>query len=174
MLKYESTEMRWRGGGKNCCNRSAGAEIARKVAANCEQATQKTHVPLPAAAQHMFKALGSSLGTFASRPNPKDGGTSPKPRRDSTPKDGTTTIGRLVALVREGRPQAALEELARVPPDAMQTMCLLAEPNNKSTLLHAAAEVGSEEVAKAVIAYTGPPGMLSPLINAPDKQGTSD
>ena len=66
-----------------------------------------------------------------------------------------------------------MEELAKATTvvDSITTLCLMAEPNNRSTLLHAAAEVGSEEVAKAVIAYTGPANSISPLVNAQDKQG---
>ena len=114
----------------------------------------------------MFKALGSLTG---SRPSQKEGqkGRTASGSQLSTPN----SISRLVGLVRDGKIQTAMEELARNTGESMTTMCLMAEPSNKSTLLHAAADVGSEEVAKAVIAYTAPSGAVSPLLNAEDKQG---
>lgn len=114
----------------------------------------------------MLKALGS-----LARPSGKEGQT-PKGRTTSGNAASTpTTIARLVTLVKDGKIQTAMEELARVTGESMTTMCLMAEPNNKSTLLHAAAEVGSEEVAKAVIAYTATTGATSPLVTSEDKQG---
>lgn len=115
----------------------------------------------------MFKALGN----LATRQSTKES-ISPKARTSSSGQV-PTNIARLVGLVRDGKIQTALEELARVGSD-MNTICLMAEPINKSTLLHAAAEVGSEEVAKAVIAYTSTMGAVSPLIEAQDKQGKHD
>lgn len=146
------------------------SDTLKKVGAGGVEATW-------ASVMSMFKALGSSLGTLAhgGRNSQKETTTSPKPRSGSTTgsmKELPTNIARLVALVKDGKVQTAMEELARVPGDAITMVCLLAEPNNKSTLLHAAAETGSEEVAKAVIAYTGPGGTVSPLVNAQDKQGT--
>lgn len=116
----------------------------------------------------MFKALGNLTG---GRNNTKEN-LSPKPRSGSHTQL-PTNISRLVGLVRDGKIQTAMEELAKATTvvDSITTLCLMAEPNNRSTLLHAAAEVGSEEVAKAVIAYTGPANSLSPLVNAQDKQG---
>lgn len=124
-------------------------------------------------AMSMFKAIGSSLGTLAGRPPSTTAAPAPKSRSGSHTSKEPVNISRLIGFVKDGKPQLALEELARMPGDSLAMVCLMAEPNNKSTLLHAAAEIGSEEVAKAVIAYTGASSTGSPLVNAQDKQGTS-